>query len=223
MRGIILAVTLSLGGISFLTTIPSASATSLAPLTLDQVTVASDLVIRGTVQSTWTGFNESHRVVTRSLIEITRIYKDPSQTYQVGDVVIVDAAGGEFSGQVYNVDASARYSVGEDTVLFLSSIYHTNAGNENAIFSTVGMAMGKYTVRQNPQTGGLMPVQYTVPYEKAYDARFIPAPPIAERVAFESFEQQILDQVALGWDGQPIPGISADRLRTINPLQVGVK
>lgn len=223
MRGIILAVFLSLGGIGLLTTIPSASATSLAPLTMDQVTDASDLVVRGTVRSTWTGLNEANHVVTRSLVEITRVYKDPSHSYEIGDVVIVDALGGRFGGNVYEVESSARYSVEEDVVLFLSNIYHTRAGEPNAIFSTVGMALGKYTIRQNPQDGTLMPVQYTVSYEKPYDARFIPAPPVPERVEFGSFEQQILDRVSRGWDGQPIPGADPAHLRTINNLQPGVK
>jgi hypothetical protein len=30
-------------------------------------------------------------------------------------------------------------------------------------------------------------------------------------------------RVDLGWDGQPIPGISAERLRTINRIQPGVR
>jgi hypothetical protein len=217
LRGILFALLLSIG------IVPTVLATSLAPLSLEQLTDAADLIVRGKVVSIWTGLNEADHVVTRTLVQITRVYKDPSGSYQQDDVLVVDALGGAFAGQVSDVHLAPRYSVDEETILFLNTIYHTKSGTPDAVFSTVGMMLGKYTVRQNSADGSLMPVRFTVPYSKPYDARFIPAPLKAERIELSDFEQQILDRVEKGWDGQPIPGANLQHLRAINHLQPGVK
>jgi hypothetical protein len=51
-----------------------------------------------------------------------------------------------------------------------------------------------------------------------FDHRFIPLPAEANRVSLVDFEDQILEGVADGWDGQPIPGVNSDKLRIINSL-----
>ncbi|MFT5685152.1 MAG: hypothetical protein ACI8RZ_006101, partial [Myxococcota bacterium] len=53
--------------------------------------------------------------------------------------------------------------------------------------------------------------------------RFIPLPPEDERVNTIDFEEHILTRVQTGWDGQPIPGVSAEKLSRINHIQNGVR
>jgi hypothetical protein len=46
---------------------------------------------------------------------------------------------------------------------------------------------------------------------------------VEKQVTLQTLENSIRARVDLGWDGKPIPGISAERLRTINRLQPGVR
>lgn len=191
-----------------------ASATTLAPLTQAQLVDAADLIVRGKVLSVWVMSNPSGHIVTRALVEVSRSYKGNTEE---GTVLTVDSPGGEYLGTLSDIESAARFSTDEDVVLFLNPVYH------GAAYSPVGMFLGKYTVRQNPVDGSEMPVRFSVPYSKPYDARFIPHPPVAERVKMVDFEAQILARVAQGWDGQPIPGADPAHLREINRLQPGVK
>ena len=92
-----------------------------------------------------------------------------------------------------------------------------------AAYGTVGMMMGKFTIKQNPADGSDMVVRFTVAFPREYDARFIPNPAKDERVSLVSMETAVLKRVTEGWDGNPIPGVSASHLREINKLQPGVK
>ncbi len=191
-----------------------AAATTIAPLSLDQMTDASDLVVRGTVESLWVDTDDHGHVWTRALVRVDLALKGGTTP---GDYVTVESAGGVLEGSSALVSGAARYSVGEDTLLFLSERPAHEA------YGTVAMAGGKFSVRPNPTDGKDMVVRFTVPQDQPYDARFIPHPPAHLRTSFESVEGQIRARVALGWDGQPIPGISAERLRSINKLQSGVR
>jgi hypothetical protein len=191
-----------------------AAATTLAPLTQVQLVDAADLIVRGKVLSVWTMTNPAHHIVTRALVQVSRSYKGGTAE---GTVLTVDSPGGEYAGILSDVDAAARYSVDEDVLLFLNPVY------SGEVYSTVGMFLGKYTIRQNPADGSEMPVRFSVPYTRSYDARFIPHPPVAERIRLTDFEAQIQSRLDQGWDGQPIPGASSEHLRVINRLQPGVK
>ncbi|MFZ5478446.1 MAG: hypothetical protein ACOZNI_16880 [Myxococcota bacterium] len=191
-----------------------ASATTLAPLTVDQMTDASDVVARGTVEEIWTDLDEHLHVVSFASVRVTEVLKGDAL---VDDYVVVETPGGVWEGAISLVAEAARYDEGEDVVLFLASKRHGSA------WGTVAMSRGKYTVRQNPADGSDMVVRFTQPWDKPFDHRFIPHPPAAERVSLASLESQVRARVALGWDGKPIPGVSADHLRAINRLQPGVK
>lgn len=191
-----------------------AAATTLAALSVEQMTDASDLVVRGTVESTWVDEDDHGHVWTRALVRVDSVVKGAADP---GDYVTVESAGGTYGGLTAIVPGAARYSVGEDTLLFLTDKPVHDA------YGTVAMGLGKYTVRPDPRDGTPILVQFTIPQDKAYDARFIPFPAVAERVPLSAMEAQIRARVELGWDGKPIPGISADRLRAINKLQPGVR
>lgn len=189
-----------------------AGATTLARLTVDQMTDAADYVVRGNVAEVWTEQDARGGIWTKARIEVGESLKNAAPSE-----LIVESAGGVYGDLVQDVALAARYSVGEDVFLF---VCRKGDGDR---FGTVAMYGGKYTVRINPADGSEMVVHYTLPYTRDYDARFIPNPPAAERVAFSAIEDQVRARVALGWDGQPIPGASTDRLRAINKLQTGVK
>lgn len=192
-----------------------AGATSLAPLSVDQMVDASHLVVVATVREVSTMLDYDGRVYTHVEVEVERAVKGPAEP---NDFLTIEVPGGVTAdGDWMLVPLAPRYSVDERALLFLAEKRFGSA------YGTVGLSLGKYTVKQNPSTGTDMVVRFTVPYDRDYDARFIPNPPANERVSLDSMLTSVEARVAKGWDGRPIPGISLDELRTINKLQPGVK
>lgn len=193
---------------------PIAGATTIAQLSVEQMTDASDLVVRGTVESLDVEYDVHGHIITVAEIQVTEAVKG---SVDVGDVLRVESPGGALDGYMMDVPSAARYSVGEDTFLFLSE------HSDGVSYGTVGMEIGKYSVRPDPVTGSPLVVQFSVPYTRVYDARFIPFPAKELRVSLSTLESRVRARVDLGWDGASIPGISNERLRTINKLQPGVR
>jgi hypothetical protein len=192
-----------------------ARATTLARLTHDQMVDASDAIVEGTVVRVWSVADERGHVWTRAYVQVDRALKGDRR---VGEVLTVEAAGGASAdGNVTFVGLTPRYGEGERVLLYLCEKRH------GTMYGTVGMLMGKYTIKQNPADGSDMVVRFTRPPTEAYDFRFIPNPPAAERVSLASMEARVAARVAEGWDGEPIPGVSRAHLLTINKLQPGVK
>jgi hypothetical protein len=200
-------------GVALVAAAPAA-ATTVAPLTVDQMTDASDVIVRGTVESVWTDLDEHQHIWTRALIHVDDALKG---TAEAGDYLTVESPGGDYENLQMLVAEAARYSVGEQALLFLDDKPLHEA------YGTVGMSLGKFTIRPNPADGTDMVVRFAPPEDRPYDARFIPHPPKDQRVSLQSMEDSIRARITLGWDGHPIPGISADHLRTINRVQPGVR
>ena len=208
LQHLAILATLSFGAVA-----PS-FATTVAPLSVEQVTDASDLIVRGEVEEMWVEPDTSGRIYTRVLVRVTKVLKG---TVEVDDYVTVESAGGTLDGQTMIVDGAPRYSVGEDTLLFLTD------KPSRGVYGTVGLNLGKYTVRPDPRNGTPLVVQFHVRPEQTYDARFIPVPPVDQRVTLGTFESRVRARVAAGWDGKPIPGASLEHLRAINTVQPGVR
>jgi len=213
--GLLLAALLA-GGAAVLDVpvVASAHATTVAPLNVDQMTDAADLIVRGVVQDVWTDLDDSGAVVTYASVQVSESLKGYADA---GDVLTVESPGGAYGGGVANVELAARYSPGEEVFLF---VVEKRFGTS---FGTVGMYLGKYSIKQDPLTGRPMVVRFTVPYTRPFDARFIPNPPAAERVTVDMLRAQVAARVAVGWDGKPIPGADPAHLRKINKLQPGVR
>jgi len=211
-----IALSLALAGSALvaLTAVDPAHATTLALLTPDQMTDAADLIVRGTVVDTWSEYDTSSHVVTYATVQVAEGYKG---TVAAGDFVTVETPGGTVGDVVGVVEGAARYDKGEDVFLFLAEKRFGTS------YGTVGMWLGKFTVKPNPLDGRDMLVRFTVPWGQRFDARFVPNPPAAQRVAVADFGSSVRARVALGWDGTPIPGISPAKLRQINKLQPGVR
>ena len=190
--------------------VSTAQATTIAPLSLEQMVDGSDLIVRGTVTDVWTS-SDMMGLSTHVMVQVEKTLKGTSATE-----VEVFVPGGEIDGTISFVDGAPRYGVGERVLLLLDA-------RKDGTYLNVALAGGKYDIKQNPADGSDMVVQFFVPYDRKWDYRFLPNPAVADRVSLVAMEKRLADRVALGWDGKPIPGASMDHLRQINRLQVGVQ
>ena len=190
---------------------PAAQATTMTPLTIEQMTDASDLVVRAEVTQVWVEEDERGNLRTRAQLEVGRVLKGKSSV----DAVLVDQVGGVLHNQFSPVPFAARFSPGEQGIFFLE---HTSTGRT----TLVGWSQGKYTLRTQPETGAEMVVRYTVSQDRPYDHRFIPHPPAHQQVLAQDLVDRIHARVDTGWDGRPIPGVDSAKLGRINKLQPGV-
>lgn len=186
--------------------IHEAHATTLADLSTDQLTDASTYIVRGTVKRVWTEVDDKQRVWTRAELDVTRVLKGPDRPTKL----VIDSLGGFHEGVLVDSGLAARFSPDEEILVFLDSLM----GGQRLV--PVSEFLGKYTLRLDPDSSRQLAVRYTVPGRQRYDARFIPAPAPAERVYADDLVKSIESRLNVGWDGQPIPGISADKLRLIN-------
>ncbi len=189
----------------------TARATSLTRLTVEQMTDAADLVIRGRVVEVWVEEASNGSLWTHAQVEVLKVLKGDPATR----TVVVRQLGGFLDDRVQIVEAAPRFSVGEEALMFLE---HLEPGKT----TVVGWYQGKFTARIDPDTGEELGVRFTVPTLQPYDHRFIPYPPPERRVRMADLERRVLDRVEAGWDGRPIPGVSMDKLARINKLQPGV-
>lgn len=189
-----------------------ASATTLYKMSTDQMTDASDVIVQGTVSRVWTEVVDRY-VYTRAELVVEKVYKGDVST----ETITLESLGGTWQGRTYDLDGAARYDEGERVFAFLAE------NERHGAFTPVAMTLGKYTIRQNPSDGSDMVVQFSLPYTQDFDARFVPAPPKADRVSLSTMVSTVQSRVELGWDGQPIPGVSMEHLRSVNRLQNGVR
>lgn len=200
VAGIALAVAITVGT-------PDANATTLAPLTIEQVTDGSTYIVEGRVEEVWTEMDPVRDLVwTRARVAITVTHKGPDQPVSL----IVDTPGGRYGDIDMYVPSSAVFSEGEDVFLFL------NKGADRLV--PVGLVQGKYTIRRAPGETRQHAMTWAMSKSTPYDARFLPHPAPEDRVYLDDLREQVQHRLDLGWDGQPIPGITAERLQQINTL-----
>ncbi len=181
-----------------------ADATTLSSLTENQMTDASDLVVRGSINEVWTERDDLGRIWTRVQIEVDRTLKGTAV-----DSVLVSQMGGVYANDYQPMHGAPRFDVGEEGYFFLE---HLEAGYTGV----VGWWQGKYTVRVDPDTGQEMLVRFVVSQDAWYDHRFIPHPPISDRLYVDDFEADLTAHLKTGWNGEPIPGTSTERLQRVN-------
>lgn len=191
---------------------PPAHATTLVRLSTEQLVDASELIVHGTVVEVWAELDQVGAVWTRAQIEVTDVLKGDPETL----TVIVDQRGGTYAGRTYQTGGAARFSVGEEALLFLETV-------ESGHTVPVGMVQGKYTVQIDPHLRAPVVHRVSMPFGVDYDARFLPLPKADARVTLADLEETIQDRVSAGWDGEPIPGASSERLARINAARLGVK
>ncbi len=191
---------------------PVAEATTLVPLSTEQLVDASDAIVRGTVTEVWTEADPDSGIVwTHAQVEVQSVLKGGDT-----ELLIIEQPGGEWAGRATTVAGSARFSVGEDAYFFVE---HLESGRT----VTTGMFQGKFNVQMDPYAHQNIVHRFTVSPTMSFDHRFIPLHDEDERVSTVDFEEHILTRVQTGWDGQPIPGVSTEKLSRINNHQDGVR
>ncbi|MBW1881322.1 MAG: hypothetical protein JRI25_25300 [Deltaproteobacteria bacterium] len=198
LSGFLLAIAIALAP-------ANARATSLAPLSEAQLTDAATYIVQGTVTSVWSEVDDRGYIWTRAAVDVSRVYKGPDDP----DFLVVEAMGGEIGERRMSVPSSARFSEGERTLMFLAEIDHGRK------LTPVGMFLGKYTVRRAPGEVRDHVIRYNRTTEQ-FDHRFLPHPPLEQRVYLDDLLEQVESRLDTGWDGKPIPGISPLKLEEIN-------
>jgi hypothetical protein len=184
---------------------PEAGATTLAPLTIEQFTDASTYIVEGRVEEVWTELDpEKETVWTRARVAVSVTHKGPDQP----TTLIVDSPGGKVGDLDVYVPSAAQFSVDEDVFLFLDASSGRN--------QPVAMFLGKYSVRRAPGEVERYVRTFEAARHTPFDARFLPHPAPEHRVYLTDLREQVQVRLDAGWDGKPIPGIAAERLRVIN-------
>ena len=133
-----------------------ANATIVVPLSVEDMTTRSAIVVRGKVLASRPSWNaDKSRIYTRTEVEVLEGY---AQKGENAAKIFVRTLGGVVGDVGMNVSGAARFHQGEEVVLFLrkSPVAATD-------YQVVGMAQGKYRVRREdkgrvlavPDTHGL--------------------------------------------------------------------
>lgn len=184
----------------------SAEATTMVPLTVEQMVDLSNTVVRGTVTEVWTEPDPTTKSVwTYAQVEVEKVFKGTVST----EVLVLEQPGGVWGTTETIVEGVARFSVGEDGYFFVESL-------DSGRSVTAGMFQGKYNVIFDPYSRQELALRFPVHPKRDFDHRFIPLPPEKQRIPATRFESQIEQFVADGWDGQAIPGVSLEKLERIN-------
>ncbi len=208
MRAIVRAIA-AVGLTLALATAPTATATTLAPLTIEQIADASTWVIRGTVTEVWTDLDERGKVWTHARVRVAQSYKGQDAPSEV----VIDQMGGTFGAVTTHVPGSAGFSVDEDLFAF---VYQSPRTGRTVLVSKY---LGKYTVRRDPETGDLYGRRWEAKPGETFDARFLPHPAPENRHDLAALTERIARRVEAGWDGQPIPGVDDSELQRINATE----
>jgi hypothetical protein len=123
-----------------LSTAAAIRATTLARMTLDQLTAAADAVVRVRcvdVQSRW----ENGGIWTVTSFDVIETMKGPLPTR-----ITVRLPGGRVGHLTATVDGTPRFNTGDEAVVFLEG---SHAGG----FSVAGWVEGTFRIRRDPRTG----------------------------------------------------------------------
>ncbi len=209
LRTLAMAVVLAapLAGITL--AVDTARATTLAPLTVEQQTDASDLIVRGEITETWTEADDKGRIWSRARMKVSTTFKGKDDH----DEIVIDSMGGTYGGQTLHVEAQAEFSKYEDAIVFLHL-------RDDGRYVPVGMFLGKYTVRRAPDVNRHYVRTWHPKAGQKFDARFIPHVPPEKRVYLDTLIDKIETRLDTGWDGQPIPGASMEAMAAKNTLEM---
>lgn len=190
--------------------VQSAQATTMVPMSIEQIVDISNIVVKGTVTEVWTEPDpETSSIWTFAQVEVQEVLKGNSQT----SVVIIEQPGGEFGEKKTTVEGVARFSVGEEGYFFVEEL-------DGGRMISTGMFQGKFNIILDPYSRQELAIRFPVHPNRTFDHRFIPLPPEKDRIAVDSFEQRVETQLKKGWDGKTIPGISLEKLKLANTNEV---
>ena len=192
-------------------TVPTHSqATSLADLSVEQMTDASTYIVQGSIDRIWTEVDENNHVWTRAHMTVDTTLKGPDTPREL----IIDSFGGIHSdGTVTNMAAAARFSDSEEVFLFLDVVDHGKR------LVPVAKFLGKYSIRRAPRDTERLVQRWHTGTMAHFDARFLPFPETNERLYLTDLVESVNNRLDVGWNGDAIPGISNSELKEINTLE----
>jgi hypothetical protein len=126
--------------------VPTAHATRMVPLSIEQLTTKAQLVLQGSVTSKTVQRDTEGRIYTRIELQVADTWKGLSK----GKTFTLVQSGGALGEEVATVDGQGQFSIGEEVVVFLV----LNQRGEGVV---IGLAQGKFNVRTEP--GGEKVVQ----------------------------------------------------------------
>lgn len=133
------------------------SATTVIPLSLEQLTRASTHVIEGKAVETWSKWNDSHSfILTYTRFEVQRALKG-----QAPSTVVVHQLGGKVDGVTQKVSGVHLWNSGEKAVLFLRP-----GQIRDGSFVVTGLIQGNFQMMKTDK--GDVKVSNGVPDASAY-------------------------------------------------------
>ena len=183
-----------------------AEATTMIQLSVDQLVDASDTIVKAQVVSIWTEIDPKTQMIwTHAQLDVSEVLKGSLNS----EYIVIEQPGGAWGSKTATIESVARFSLEEEGYFFVE---HLSADRS----VPVGMFQGKYNILMDPYTQKEIVHRFPLHPSRAFDHRFIPLPPEEHRVSLESFEEKILSHIEEGWNGEPIPGTSNERLERIN-------
>ncbi len=122
-------------------------ATTVIAPSFDRLVDGSDYIVRATVKSISSDWRDntakpgSRYIGSRVELDVSEVIKGSPPS-----PLVLELVGGKVGDEELTVDGAPRFTVGQETVLFVK-------GNGRLIVPLVGMMHGKYDVRKNKKTG----------------------------------------------------------------------
>jgi hypothetical protein len=117
-----------------------AFATTVIPMSVEELTTASERVMRGHAVEAWSNWNPEHTLI----FSYTRFQVDENLKGVSNSVITVKQLGGSAGGYTQHVAGVHRWSVGESAVLFLRA-----STPKDETFSVVGLMQGDFRIRRS--------------------------------------------------------------------------
>ena len=121
---------------------PSLRANQFTPLSIEQLTRESALVVRATVLSKSCQRDPAGRIFTRVELKVAEVWKGSLPTNHF----IVVQGGGILGDRKATVSGQVEYALGEEVVAFLVL-------NDRGEGVTLGLSQGKFQIQQEAGTG----------------------------------------------------------------------
>ena len=122
----------------------AASATTVKPLTIEELTAAASMVVEGQAAESWSAWNTQHSLIyTFTRIRVTRSLKG-----QPLETVLLKQVGGSANGYTQRVAGVNPMKPGDLSVLFLRP-----SGANDGTMVIVGLMQGDFRIEREATTG----------------------------------------------------------------------
>ncbi len=119
---------------------PLLRATTVIPMSVEELTTASERVMRGHAVEAWSNWNPEHTLI----FTYTRFQVDENLKGVSNAVITVKQLGGSAGGYTQHVAGVHHWSAGESAVLFLRA-----SAPQDGTFAVVGLMQGDFRVRRS--------------------------------------------------------------------------